>query len=182
MHWYLHLCPALMVASGPCDTMSQWSPALFEGLCRHWHWPQDKPPEGLRPRWPPDLLANDLRCLGQASELMSYCRFPHHCLFQNLIKLFCTDYRKVNAVTKPDSFPLPRMDNCVDRVGSAKWLTKLDLLKGYWQVLLTKHASEISAFVTPGHFFFRLHRNAIRAEKCPCHIPATDEHCFVWGQ
>ncbi|KAI3370534.1 hypothetical protein L3Q82_025293 [Scortum barcoo] len=33
---------------------------------------------------------------------------------------FCTDYSKVNAITKPDSFPLPHMDDCVDRVGPAK--------------------------------------------------------------
>ena len=65
---------------------------------------------------------------------------------------FCNDYRKVNSITKPDSFPLPRMDDCVDRVGSAKYVTKLDLLKGYWQVPLTPRASEISAFVTPDHF------------------------------
>ncbi len=65
---------------------------------------------------------------------------------------FCTDFRKVNAVTKPDSFPLPRMEDCVDRVGSARFVTKLDLLKGYWQVPLTAHAAEISAFVTPDYF------------------------------
>lgn len=35
---------------------------------------------------------------------------------------------------------------------SAKYVTKLDLLKGYWQVPLTPRASEISAFVTPDHF------------------------------
>ncbi|XP_029980233.1 scavenger receptor cysteine-rich type 1 protein M130-like, partial [Sphaeramia orbicularis] len=46
---------------------------------------------------------------------------------------FCNDYRKVNAITKPDSFPLPRIDDCVDRVGSAMYVTKLDLLKGYRQ-------------------------------------------------
>lgn len=51
---------------------------------------------------------------------------------------FCTNYRKVNNVTKPDSFPLPRIEDCVDKVGSAKYVTKLDLLKGYWQVPLTK--------------------------------------------
>ncbi len=62
---------------------------------------------------------------------------------------FCTDYRKVNAMTKPDSFPLPRMEDCVDKVGAATYVTKLDLLKGYWQVPLTSRASEISAFVTP---------------------------------
>uniref|UniRef100_A0A8C5DT92 Gypsy retrotransposon integrase-like protein 1 n=1 Tax=Gouania willdenowi TaxID=441366 RepID=A0A8C5DT92_GOUWI len=65
---------------------------------------------------------------------------------------FCNDYRKVNAVTKPDSYPLPRMEDCIDRVGSARYVTKLDLLKGYWQVPLTPRASEISAFVTPDSF------------------------------
>lgn len=65
---------------------------------------------------------------------------------------FCTDYRKVNAITKPDSFPLPRMEDCVDKVGSASFVSKLDLLKGYWQVPLTPRAAEISAFVTPNNF------------------------------
>ncbi|KAJ8346467.1 hypothetical protein SKAU_G00278680 [Synaphobranchus kaupii] len=62
---------------------------------------------------------------------------------------FCTDYRKVNAVTKSDNFPLPRMEDCVDQVGSALFVTKLDLLKGFWQVPLTPRAQEIAAFVTP---------------------------------
>ena len=65
---------------------------------------------------------------------------------------FCTDFRKVNNVTKPDSYPLPRVEDCVDRVGSASYVTKLDLLKGYWQVPLTERAKEISAFVTPDDF------------------------------
>lgn len=43
----------------------------------------------------------------------------------------CTDFRKVNAVTKPDSYSLPRVEDCVDQVGSAKFVSKLDLLKGY---------------------------------------------------
>ena len=62
---------------------------------------------------------------------------------------FCTDYRKVNAVTKPDSFPLPRVDGCIDQVGSAQFVSKFDLLKGYWQLPLTKRAQDISAFITP---------------------------------
>lgn len=44
---------------------------------------------------------------------------------------FCTDFRRVNNV-KADSFPLPRMEDCVDCVGSSRYVTKLDLLKGYW--------------------------------------------------
>ncbi|CAL9693082.1 unnamed protein product [Knipowitschia caucasica] len=65
---------------------------------------------------------------------------------------FITDFRKVNAVTVPDSYPMPRMEDCVDNLDPAKYVTKLDLLKGYWQVPLTKRASEISAFVTPDYF------------------------------
>lgn len=65
---------------------------------------------------------------------------------------FITDFRKVNAVTIQDSYPLPRMEDCVDNLGTAKYVRKLDLLKGYWQVPLTDRASKIAAFVTPDHF------------------------------
>ncbi|MDA3086465.1 RNase H-like domain-containing protein [Campylobacter sp. CS_ED1] len=65
----------------------------------------------------------------------------------------CTDYRKINAVTKTDSFPIPRIDDCIDNVGKAKYVTKFDLLKGFWQVPLTDRAKEISAFVTPDGLF-----------------------------
>lgn len=77
---------------------------------------------------------------------------------------FCTDYLKVNNVTKSNSFPLPRIEDCVDRVGSAWYITKLDLLKGYWQVPLTPQASEISAFVTPD-IFFKIFCDGIRGAK-----------------
>lgn len=70
---------------------------------------------------------------------------------------FCTDYRKVNSVTKTDSFPIPRMEDCVDRVGGAKYVSKFDLMKGFWQVPLTPRAVEVSAFVTPdGLYSYRV--------------------------
>ena len=62
---------------------------------------------------------------------------------------FCTDFRKLNAVTKAGSFPLLRIEDCIDKIGRAKYVTTLDLLKGYWQVPLTNRAKELSAFVTP---------------------------------
>ena len=66
---------------------------------------------------------------------------------------FCSDFRKVNNVTKPDSFPLPRMEDCIDQVGSAKFVSKFDLLKGYWQVPLSARAREIAAFITPNGLY-----------------------------
>ena len=62
---------------------------------------------------------------------------------------FCTDYRKVNLLTMTDSFPLPRIEDCINRIGNSKYVTKMDLLKGYWQVPLTDRAKQLSAFVTP---------------------------------
>ena len=44
--------------------------------------------------------------------------------------LFCTDFRKVNLVTKMDSFTIPRIEDYIDRIGYAKYISKLDLLKG----------------------------------------------------
>ena len=61
---------------------------------------------------------------------------------------FCTEFRKVNDKTKSDSFPIPRIADCIDQIGNAKLVSTFDMLKGYWQVPLTQRAREISAFVT----------------------------------
>ena len=66
---------------------------------------------------------------------------------------FCTDFRKVNDKTKSDSFPIPRIADCIDQIGIAKFFSMFDMLKGYWQVPLTQRAREISAFVTPSGLY-----------------------------
>jgi hypothetical protein len=66
---------------------------------------------------------------------------------------FCTDFRKVNQVTKTDTYPIPRIDDCIDKIGQAKFVSKFDLLKGYWGVPLTERAREMSAFCTPQGLF-----------------------------
>ena len=65
----------------------------------------------------------------------------------------CTDNRKVNSVIKTDSFPLPRIDDCIDKVGNSEYVTQFDLLKGFWQVPLTDRAKEVSAFATPNGLY-----------------------------
>jgi hypothetical protein len=44
---------------------------------------------------------------------------------------FCIDYRKLNAVTGRDSYPLPRMDECIDSLGDASVFSTLDCNSGY---------------------------------------------------
>eukprot|EP00061_Rhincodon_typus_P014390 g41379.t1 len=66
---------------------------------------------------------------------------------------FCVDYQKVNVVTKSDAYPIPRLKYCVENIGQATHITKLDLLHRYWQVPLSERAEEVSAFVNPNGLY-----------------------------
>ena len=61
---------------------------------------------------------------------------------------FCVDYRRLNAVTLRDVYPLPRVDDILGRLSGAKYFTSLDLQKGFWQLPVTKDHQEKTAFVT----------------------------------
>lgn len=63
------------------------------------------------------------------------------------------DMRKVNQCTVSDSYPIPRVDDLIDKVGCSKFLTKWDLRKGFWQVPLTERAKQICAIATPFGFY-----------------------------
>lgn len=60
----------------------------------------------------------------------------------------CIDYRRLNEVTKTQYFPLPNIEERVEAVAAAKYITILDLSKGYWQIPLTERAKEYATFVT----------------------------------
>lgn len=62
---------------------------------------------------------------------------------------FCVDYRKLNAITNCDVYPLPRLDDALDRLKGARYFSTLDLLSGYWQVPVHPDDAEKTAFVTP---------------------------------
>ncbi|XP_035993666.1 uncharacterized protein LOC118563362 [Fundulus heteroclitus] len=62
---------------------------------------------------------------------------------------FCIDFRHLNAVSNFDPYPMPRVDDLLEKVGSASYITTLDLCKGYWQVALAPEARELTAFKTP---------------------------------
>ncbi|XP_072169909.1 uncharacterized protein [Diadema setosum] len=65
----------------------------------------------------------------------------------------CVDYRKLNQVTEFDAYPMPNIEAIIDELGKAKFMTTIDLTKGYWQVPLTKEARKKSAFITPFGLF-----------------------------
>ena len=61
---------------------------------------------------------------------------------------FYVDYRRVNAITKQDTYPLPRIDESLDALAGSRYFSTLDLVSGYWQVPMDKDAQERSAFIT----------------------------------
>ena len=70
---------------------------------------------------------------------------------------YCIDYRKLNAVTIKDSYPLPRIDDSLDTLRRAKYFSTLDLASGYWQIELSEDAKQKSAFcTTTGLYQFRV--------------------------
>ena len=60
---------------------------------------------------------------------------------------FCVDYRKLNAVTKPDRYPLPRMDDALDQLGQADMYSTMDACSAYWQVKMDPASVEKTTFV-----------------------------------
>ena len=49
---------------------------------------------------------------------------------------FCVNYRKLNVITKRDSYPLPRVDDYLDQLGQAKFFSTLDMAAGTGPSLL----------------------------------------------
>lgn len=81
---------------------------------------------------------------------------------------FCVDYRKLNAVTHKDAFPLPRIEESLTHLKESAWYSTLDLASGYWQVEVDPRDREKTAFTTPVGLF--------QFERMPfglCNAPAT---------
>lgn len=67
----------------------------------------------------------------------------------------CVDFRKLNAITIKDKYPMPLIEEQIDKLGGNRYFTGLDLASGYYQVPVATDSIEKTAFVTPeGHYEF----------------------------
>ena len=81
---------------------------------------------------------------------------------------FCVDYRKINSITKKDVYPMPRIDDTLDKLARMKIYSSLDLASGYWQVEIAEKDKEKTAFVCgAGLFEFNVMPFGL------CNAPAT---------
>ena len=70
---------------------------------------------------------------------------------------FCVDYRKQNAISKMDVYPLPRIDDSLDLLSEQQFFTTLDLASGCCQVQMVEDAREKTAFTAhAGLYEFRV--------------------------
>ena len=80
----------------------------------------------------------------------------------------CFDYRTLNAVTRKDVYPLPRIDNLLDQRDGERVFTTLDARTGYWQICMQEASHEKTAFATMNVLYeFRVMPFGL------CNVPAT---------
>ena len=66
------------------------------------------------------------------------------------------DYRKVNSLVEDESFPIGRIDDLIDEVGEAKYLTKFDLSSSFHQIALDPKSRQYTSFCKPfGQFLYK---------------------------
>ena len=81
---------------------------------------------------------------------------------------FCVDFRKLNDITRKDTYPLPHIEDTLATLAGSKIFSTLDLLSGYWQVGMANEDQEKTAFgTTEGLFEFRVMPFGL------CNAPAT---------
>jgi hypothetical protein len=101
----------------------------------------------------------------------------------------CFDGRRLNAVTKRDSYPLPRVDRILSMLRGAKYISSIDLKNAFWQIPLDSESRPKTAFAIPGRGLFHFNvlpfglTNAAQRQQCLMDRifgPELEPHVFVY--
>ena len=81
----------------------------------------------------------------------------------------CIDYRKLNKVTTNGPYLLPNIEELIANIGPSKFISTLDLTKGYYQVPVNPKYCEKTAFVPL--LQVQVRNYALRFDVCPLYLP-----------
>jgi hypothetical protein len=85
---------------------------------------------------------------------------------------FCVDYRRLDAITVPDTYPLPRMNEGNDSLGDAVFFTTLDCNSGYWQIPV--HPEDRDKTTSTSHYGIYRFLRALWPAACTGHLSEGD--------
>ena len=96
---------------------------------------------------------------------------------------FCIDYRRLNAVTEKDTYPVLHVKDALDSFHGAKYFATIDLLLGYWQIGMTERAQHCSAFCTRRGLFqwTRMPFNLTNAPSTFCRLMENIFHDLLYN-
>ncbi|XP_064470511.1 uncharacterized protein LOC135384989 [Ornithodoros turicata] len=65
----------------------------------------------------------------------------------------CVDYRKLNTVTEQDRFPMENITELIYKVSKSRFISVLDMTRGYWQIQMDPESQKYTAFATPSGLY-----------------------------
>ena len=82
---------------------------------------------------------------------------------------FCIDFRRLNAWTKKDSYPLPRIQEALESMAGAAHFSTMDFKSGFWQVRMAPESQQYTTFTVTNLGFYEFTRMPFGL----CNAPAT---------
>ena len=120
--------------------------------------PISQPPYRIPLKWKQQMAEEEKQLLDNGTIIPSSSPWaaPIVCVQKKDKSLrMCIDYRQLNAITTDDPYPLPRIEELLDSVATANYISTIDLSKGYYQIPISPKDQAKTAFVTPsGKFEF----------------------------
>ena len=139
------------------------------------HPPLAKPPYRIPERWKPQLRehTDELQLMGIIRLSRSpWCSSSVTVGKRDGSLQLCQNYHPLNQVTVSDPYQMKRIDDTLDLLGEASFLTKLDLSKGYYQIPMVEGDIPKTAFSTPfGKFEYT--RMPFGLKNAPSHFQCT---------